>query len=133
METCLPFCWSWPGGWDILWKRWDSRLRGCLFWNKGWSTCCTLVLGLRKISCRACFFIFFVVTKQAHLTRTFMSLFLDSFNLPSYSSESSKRYTLRLLLCLGRRGEFQTWGQMNRLGGGVLHWLDLEVGGNYEG
>ena len=28
---CLPFSWSWPGGW----KRGDNRIRGLWFWNGG--------------------------------------------------------------------------------------------------
>ena len=59
-----------------------------LYWN------------LKKISCRACLlFINFWVTKKqlltALLTCTFIRSFLKSFNLPSYSSEWRKSYTLR--------------------------------------
>ena len=43
---------------------------------------------------------------EAFLTCTFISLLLISFDLPSYSSESRKRYMLRLLLmCLEALGK----------------------------
>ena len=58
---------------------------------------------LKEISCRACFFTTFWVTKKkkllkALLTCTFIRSLLNSFDLPSYISESRKRYTSRLLL-----------------------------------
>ena len=63
-------------------------------------TSAKLYWNLKKISCRACLlFINFWVTKKQLLTTlltcTFIRSLLNSFNLPSYSSESRKRYTLR--------------------------------------
>ena len=60
--------------------------------------------GRRKIHAGpACFFITSLVTKKIAsktlLTSTFIHLLLNSFDLPSYSSKSRKRYALKLLGC----------------------------------
>ena len=33
--VCLPFCWSWPEGWDNFHKTEESRKWGHWFWNSG--------------------------------------------------------------------------------------------------
>ena len=63
---------------------------------------------LKKISCRACllFHYFLGDTKKLLKIGTFIPLLLKFFFcLPSYSSRSSKRYPLRLLLCLETLGK----------------------------
>ena len=74
--------------------------RGCWFWNRVLRQLCTLVLRLKKISCRTCltflFIYFFFSDKNISIT-----WWLNSFVMPSYDSESRRRYLLRLLLmCL---------------------------------
>ena len=59
---------------------------------------------LNKISCRACLIFYYFIgdNKQllkALLTCTFIRSLLNSFDLPSYSSISRKRCTLRLVCC----------------------------------
>ena len=29
--VCLPFCWSWPGSWDIPWQKEGTGISGCWF------------------------------------------------------------------------------------------------------
>ena len=66
---------------------------------------------MRKISCRSCLlFLFFADKKRIALP---VLVPLDSFDLASWSSESRKRYTLRLLLLmcqLGEVGNCSAWG-----------------------
>ena len=70
--------------------------------------------GLKKISCRVCllFIAFLVMKKQllkSLLTCTFIRLLSNSFDLPSYSSKSRKKCTLRLLCC---RCVSKCWGKV---------------------
>ena len=45
-----PFCWSWPGGWDIPWKE-NNRIRGALILQNGVeASAANLYLALNKIS-----------------------------------------------------------------------------------
>ena len=78
---------------------------------------------LKKTPWRACLrFFAFLVTKnqlfKALLTSTFIPSLLNSFDLPSYSSESKKKYT-QVVVYISRDAEgrvlFFSW---ERLGGG---------------
>ena len=88
--------------WDILIKRRGSRKRGHSFWNRRSSHLCTLVFVVKKFHVEYfCFFIVFGDKKQllkALLTCIFIPRLLNLFDLLSYSSESRKKYTLKLLL-----------------------------------
>ena len=62
------------------------------FWNRGWGTCCTLLLGLKNVSCRGCLlFLGFFVKKKGLLN-----------SLISWATvQSGGKEKLRLLLmCL---------------------------------
>ena len=59
---CSPFCWFWPRGWT----RGGNRIRGIGFEKRGWSTCCTPVLGVEENFMRsicACLLLFWVTKK----------------------------------------------------------------------
>ena len=79
---------------------------GRWFWNMGYRYICALVLGLTKISWRACllFHCFFVdknIAFKSSFDRYFHSLIIKFFWfawLQFYSSESTKRCTLKLFL-----------------------------------
>ena len=45
---CLPFCWSWPEGWDNFQKRQNSRKWGDWFWNGGYRHLGTVVLEVKQ-------------------------------------------------------------------------------------
>ena len=87
---------------EIFFERGDSRKWKRWFWNRGYRHLWTLVLEVEGNFMQGLFFTTFWVTKKialkALLTCTFIRSLLNSFDLPSYSSESRKRYTLRLLL-----------------------------------
>ena len=58
---------------------------------------------LQKKSCRACLLFYDLfgdkkIVSRCPLTCTFIHLLLNTFDLPSYSSKSNERYTLRLLV-----------------------------------
>ena len=79
---------------------------------------CLHVLGLRKRSCRACllFLLFLSVWKFSWPVLSYLDY---SFDLPSYVSDSTKRYTLLLLICLEARevrfGSYSVWAEMTYL------------------
>ena len=79
---------------------------------------CLHVLGLRKRSCRACllFLLFLSVWKFSWPVLSYLDY---SFDLPSYVSDSTKRYTLLLLICLEARevrfGSYSAWAEMTYL------------------
>ena len=80
---------------------------------------------LTKFSCRLSAFFVFLATKELY----FYDL-LDSFILPSYSSQSKKRYAPRLLLMCWRLEVVLPGRQMKIVSERGLPW-DWEVGGNY--
>ena len=77
---------------------------------------CLHVLGLRKRSCRACLFCFFKRLKVLLTCAIIPWLF---FWFASYVSDSTKRYTLLLLICLEARegsfGSYSAWAEMTYL------------------
>ena len=80
---------------------------------------CTHVLGLRKLSCRA-YLLFYCFFKHLNVSWPVLSYLDYSFDLPSQGSDSTKRYTLRvLLICLeAREGSFESysaWAEMTYL------------------
>ena len=85
----LPFCWSWPGGSDILQKRGDSIKRGQWLQNRGYKHLFTLALEFEKFHAGpVCFLLFFGDKKiafKSSLDLTFISSLLNFFHLPIYS------------------------------------------------
>ena len=86
----------------IVWKEEATGNGGIDFEIGDMGTSAHWYLWLKKISCRAClrFYYFFGDKKcflTALLTSTFIRSLLNSFDLPSYSWKSTKRYKLRLL------------------------------------
>ena len=78
---------------------------------------CLHVLGLRKLSCRACLLFFFFFFLNIWKFSWSLLSYLDySFDLPSYISDSTKRYTLLLSICLEAReerfGSYSAWAEM---------------------
>ena len=99
------FYWFWLGS-KIFFKR-ESELNKRCFKIVDWSTCCTLVFGVEEIYMQSLsgFLSFFWwqkrITFKSSLDLYFHALIID---LPSYGSESRKRYTLMLLLmCIKAR------------------------------
>ena len=85
----LPFCWSWPGGSDILQKRGGSIKRGQWLQNRGYKHLFTLALEFEKFHAGpVCFLLFFGDKKiafKSSLDLTFISSLLNFFHLPIYS------------------------------------------------
>ena len=85
----LPFCWSWPEGWDILQKRGGSRKQGQWLQNRGYKHLFTLALEFEKFHAGpVCFLLFFGDKKiafKSSLDLTFISSLLNFFHLPIYS------------------------------------------------
>ena len=85
----LPFCWSWPEGWDILQKRGGSRKRGQWLQNRGYKHLFTLVLDfenfMQSLSAFYCFFGDKKIAFKSSLDLTFISSLLNFFHLPIYS------------------------------------------------
>ena len=85
----LPFCWSWPGGSDILQKRGGSIKRGQWLQNRGYKHLFTLALEFEKFHAGpVCFLLFFgdkKVAFKSSLDLTFISSLLIFFHLPIYS------------------------------------------------
>ena len=85
----LPFCWSWPGGSDILQKRGGSIKRGQWLQNRGYKHLFTLALEFEKFHAGpVCFLLFFgdkKITFKSSLDLTFISSLLNFFHLPIYS------------------------------------------------
>ena len=85
----LPFCWSWPGGSDILQKRGGSIKRGQWLQNRGYKHLFTLALEFEKFHAGpVCFLLFFGDKKiafKSSLDLTFISSLLIFFHLPIYS------------------------------------------------
>ena len=74
------------------------------FWNRGWGTCCTLLLGLKNVSCRGCLLFWGFFVKKKGL--------LNSFDFLSYGSEWRKRKT-KIVVDVSRRSSFErcsAWG-----------------------
>ena len=85
----LPFCWSWPGGSDILQKRGGSIKRGQWLQNRGYKHLFTLALEFEKFHAGpVCFLLFFGDKKiafKSSLDLTFISSLLNFFHFPIYS------------------------------------------------
>ena len=85
----LPFCWSWPEGWDILQKRGGSRKQGQWLQNRGYKQLFTLVLEfenfMQSLSAFYCFFGDKKIAFKSSLDLTFISSLLNFFHLPIYS------------------------------------------------
>ena len=84
--VCLPFCWSWIGVWDILKKKIrGNRKKEYWFWHRLLGHHCTLVLGLKKISCGACLYYLMLFWWQKRIafkitwTCTFIPWLLNSW------------------------------------------------------
>ena len=79
-------------------KEGATEYRGIYFETEDWGTCCTLVLSGEEN-----LIIILVSNKKENLLKalwqyTSTPSLLNQFDLPSSSSESSKSYTLRMLL-----------------------------------
>ena len=79
-------------------KEGATEYRGIYFETEDWGTCCTLVLSGEEN-----LIIILVSNKKENLLKglwqyTSIPSLLNQFDLPSSSSESSKSYTLRMLL-----------------------------------
>ena len=79
-------------------KEGATEYRGIYFETEEWGTCCTLVLSGEEN-----LIIILVSNKKENLLKalwqyTSIPSLLNQFDLPSSSSESSKSYTLRMLL-----------------------------------
>ena len=70
-----------------------------------WGTSVPLYQGLKKITCKASllFYCFLPIKIILKVLFSFIPWLLNFFDLPSYGSNSRKRYTLRLFsMCLGK-------------------------------
>ena len=101
----LQFYWFWLGSKIFFKREWELNKR--CFKIVDWSTCCTLLFGVEEIYMQnlSGFLSFFwwqkVITFKSSVDLYFHPLIID---LPSYGSESRKRYTLMLLLmCIKAR------------------------------
>ena len=105
-QHCLP-CVGSNLGVEIFLKKREHQKR--MRWNRGFRYLCILYRGFKKVLCKACLlFNCFLVIKGI--------LFLDYWtfsHLPNYGSNSSKRYTLRLLSkCLVRNTLLPSGGKV---------------------
>ena len=89
-------------GVEIFFEKKSGGNRNRCHWVWNWSNSALLYWGLKKILCRV--YVGFLVTKKllkALLTCSFIPWLLNSFDLPSYSSESMKRFSLILFFLIG--------------------------------
>ena len=123
----LPFCWSWPGDCDVIWKRGGNRIRGTDFELRFRHLLHTVIGDRRKFYAEI--FYFFILEWQKRIAFKscldaciFVSWLLDYFDMPSSSSEPRKRYILTvLLMCPGKRVySSPAWMKMNNLGEGFV-------------
>ena len=89
-------------GLRYFWK--TGNIKKSVRWNRGLRH---FYRGFEKITCKACLLFYFycplVIKRIIRVLFAFIPWSLNSSDLPSYGSNSRKRYTIRLLsLCLGR-------------------------------
>ena len=112
--VAIPFCWSWSGGWYIIWKS-----GGNWFWNKGFRRLLhTFIRNWRKFHADpVCSLLFFFGDKKKVLkalsTCTFIPSLLNSFNVSSGSSALSKSCS--------------AWGKITYLEGQVRYFLHRKI------
>ena len=110
-----------------FWKReHQKRMR----WYRGLRHLCILYVGAsRKLYAKpVCFLVFFLVIKEIlRVLFTFIPWLLSFYDLPGYGSNSSRRYTLRLLSkCLGRSIP-PFWGEPFDPNFGSLRWAPFSL------
>ena len=102
--VCLPFCWSWPGVWDIFQKEGATEKEGVEI--EDWGTSAHLSWSLKNISCKPCllFYCSFIVLLASKSSIPFHSLITEFFWFTYLWFRIAQNIHNKPIACLSRKG-----------------------------